>query len=192
MAESRLLPRGARPVAGNRLSSANHQKRPGRGSASIGDPGGEPWMEQLAQRVAGIEALLTFRDDPTSALDYSDQALASVAARLYRSRRRRARHFDAEMFAEPAWDMLLDLFIAKVRGKQMRTLSLCIASEVPETTALRWIGVLERHGLVARHLAEHDHRLRLIALTTKGYRVMRQYLIEGIEASDLPTGGGFE
>jgi hypothetical protein len=173
------------------VSKANHQKGPGSGIARIGGSGGDLWVEQLAKRIAGIEALLA-SDDPTGVLDYSDEALAAVAARLYRSRRRRARHFDPEMFAEPAWDMLLDLFIAKVRGKQMSTLSLCIASEVPETTALRWIGVLERQGLVARHLAEHDHRLRLIALTPKGYRVMRQYLIEGIEASDLPTGGGFE
>jgi hypothetical protein len=174
------------------VSKANHHKGPGSGMARIGGPGGELWVEQLAKRIADIESLLSFGDDPTCALDYSDAALASVASRLYRSRRRRARHFDAEMFAEPAWDMLLDLFIAKVRGKQMRTQSLCLASEVPETTALRWIGVLERNGLVARHLAEHDHRLRLIALTPKGYRVMRQYLMEGIEASDLPTGGGFE
>ena len=159
--------------------------------ARIGEPGFGLTIEQLAQRVAGIEALLTFSDDPTSGLDYSDEALAAVAARIYRSRRRRARHFDPEMFADPAWDMLLDLFIAKVRGKQVRTVSLCIASEVPATTALRWIGVLEKHGLVVRHLAADDRRLRLIALTSQGYAVMRQYLIEGIEASDLPTGGGF-
>ena len=157
----------------------------------IGEPGRGPSVEQLAQRIAGIEALLAHPDDPTSTLDYSDEALASIATRVYRARRRRARHFDAAMFAEPAWDMLLDLFIAKVRGKQERTISLCIAGEVPATTALRWIGVLEEHGLVVRHLAADDRRLRLIALTGQGYRVMRQYLIEGIEASDLPVSGGF-
>jgi hypothetical protein len=173
------------------VSKADHKKGPGSGIARIRGPGGDLWVEQLAKRISGIEALLG-SNDPTAGLDYSDEALATVAERLYRARRRRARHFDPEMFAEPAWDMLLDLFIAKVRGKQMRTQSLCLASEVPETTALRWIGVLERNGLVARRLAEHDHRLRLIALTPKGYRVMRQYLMEGIEASDLPTGGGFE
>jgi hypothetical protein len=148
-------------------------------------------IEQLAQRIAGIEALMAFTDDPTTALDYSDEALATVATRVYRSRRRRARYFDAEMFAEPAWDMLLDLFIARARGKEIRTLSLCIASEVPMTTALRWIGVLEQHGLVERRRTPGDRRLKLIALTRQGDRVMRQYLIEGIEASDLPTGGGF-
>jgi hypothetical protein len=142
-------------------------------------------------RIAGIEALMAFQADPTSALDYSDEALATIATRVYRSRRRRARHFDPQMFAEPAWDMLLDLFIAKARGKQIRTISLCHASEVPATTALRWIGVLAKHGLVERRLAPDDQRAKLIALTDKGYRVMRQYLIEGIEASDLPTGGGF-
>ncbi len=173
------------------MPKTNHRKGPVRGMSRIGELGLGLSIEQLAQRIAGIEALMAITDDPTSALDYSDEALASVAARLYRARRRRSRHFDPEMFAEPAWDMLLDLFIAKIRGKQMRTLSLCIASEVPATTALRWITVLEEHGLAERRRAPDDRRLRLIALTEQGYRVMRQYLIEGIEASDLPTGGGF-
>ena len=164
---------------------------PAQGIVRIGEPGDGRAIEQLAQRIAGIEALLAHADDPTTALDYSDEALATVAARVYRSRQRRARHFDPTMFADPAWDMLLDLFIARVRGKQERTISLCIASEVPATTALRWIGVLDEHGLVERRRAADDRRLRLIALTDQGYRVMRQYLVEGIEASDLPTGGGF-
>ena len=170
------------------MPKADHQRGPVRGIARIGEPGGTLSIEQLAQRVAGIEALLTF-DDPNRA--HSDEALATVATRVYRSRRRRARHFHPAMFAEPAWDMLLDLFIARVRGKEVRTISLCHASEVPATTALRWIGVLQKHGLVERHRSREDNRAKLIALTSKGYRIMRQYLIEGIEASDLPTGGGF-
>lgn len=157
--------------------------------ARIGEPGGGPSIEQLARRIAGIEALLYFPDDPTSARDFSDDALAAIASRVYGSRRRRARHFDPTMFGDPAWDMLLDLFIARARGKEVQTLSLCMASGVPGTTALRWIAVLEKHGLVERRATPHDRRAKLIALTQHGYRVMRQYLIEGIEASDLPTGG---
>jgi hypothetical protein len=173
------------------LPKANQLRRPFRGMARNGESGGALSIEQLAERIALIETLLTEPDDPTRALDYADEALATVAMRVYGSRRRRARHFDPTMFADPAWDMLLDLFIARVRGKQVRTISLCIASEVPATTALRWIGVLEKHGLVERHRPDGDRRLKLIALTNQGYRVMRQYLIEGIEASDLPVSGGF-
>jgi hypothetical protein len=159
--------------------------------ARIGEPGGGISVEQLARRIAGIEAMLALPEDPTGALAYSDEALAVVAARVYHARRRRARYFDPGIFADPAWDMLLDLFIARVRGKQVGTVSLCHASGVPATTALRWIDLLEKHGLVERRRDPADRRARLIALTDQGYRVMRQYLIEGIEASDLPVSGGF-
>jgi len=143
-------------------------------------------MARLEQRIAGIEARLTQPPDPTGHLDYSDEALAVAAARVYGARRRRARHFDSAIFADPAWDMLLDLFIARARGKHLRTTSLCIASAVPPSTALRWIAELARQGLVERRPAIDDHRVRLIALSDKGYRVMRGYLVEGIEASELP------
>ena len=173
------------------MPKANLRRRAVRGMARIGEPGEALSIEQLTQRIAGIEALLAYPDDPTSAHDYSDLALATVAARVYGARRRRERYFDPAIFADPAWDMLLDLFIAQARGKQLRTVSLCIASNVPWTTALRWIGVLEKQGLIERRLEPDDRRAKLTVLTSHGYRVMRQYLIEGIEASDLPTGGGF-
>ena len=168
-----------------------NQRGSARRIAEIVEPGGPLSVAELTKRLAGIEARLALPDDPTDAFDYSDDALATVAARVYAARRRRERYFDPAIFADPAWDMLLDLFIAKARGKEIRTSSLCLAAAVPPATALRWIAVLERQGLIQRRGAAGDRRVKLIALTAQGYRVMRQYLTEGIEASDLPSGGGF-
>jgi hypothetical protein len=159
--------------------------------ARIGEPGGDVSVDQLSRRISDIEARLAYPSDPTAEFDYSDQALATVAARVYGARRRRERHFSTGIFADPAWDMLLDLFIAKARGKAVRTSSLCLAGAVPIATGLRWITELERQGLIERHMTPGDRRVRLVTLTDQGYRVMRQYLIEGIEASELPTSGGF-
>ena len=153
--------------------------------------GGAVSVDELAKRIAGIEARLALPEDPTWAHDYSPEALATVAARVYAARRRRERYFDPAIFADPAWDMLLDLFIAKARGKEIRTSSLCLAAAVPPATALRWIALLEKRGLFERHGAPGDRRVKLIVLTNQGYRVMRQYLIDGIDASDVPTSGGF-
>jgi hypothetical protein len=159
--------------------------------ARIGEPGGDRSVDQLAERIAEIEARLAVPPDLVAGFEFSDQALATVAARVYRARRRRERHFDAAIFADPAWDMLLDLFIAKTRGKAIRTSSLCIAGAVPVTTGLRWIAELERRGLIERHKAPGDRRVKLVALSEQGHRMMRQYLAEGVEASELPTSGGF-
>jgi hypothetical protein len=159
--------------------------------ARIGEPGGDRSVDQLAERIAEIEARLVVPPDLAAGFEFSDDALATVAARVYRARRRRERHFDAAIFADPAWDMLLDLFIAKARGKAVRTSSLCLAGAVPVATGLRWIAELERRELIERHHSPGDRRVRLIALTDQGYRVMRRYLIEGIEASELPPSGSF-
>ena len=142
-------------------------------------------LGDLSQRIAEIETRLSLAG---GARDYSDTALAAVAERLYRARRRRTRHFPA-LFAEPAWDMLLDLFVARVRGTLVSTTSLCVAGAVPDTTGKRWIRMLEDRGLVERHRA-NDRRVTPFSLTDRGYLVMRQYLIEGVEARELPPIGG--
>ncbi len=64
--------------------------------------------------------------------------------RIIRQRQLRARFFDGELFADPAWDMLLDLTAARVEARRVSVTSLCIASGVPPTTALRWIGADDR------------------------------------------------
>ena len=49
-------------------------------------------------------------------------------------RQLRARFFDGELFADPTWDMLLDLTAARVEHTRVSVTSLCIASGVPPTT----------------------------------------------------------
>jgi hypothetical protein len=50
------------------------------------------------------------------------------------------------LFGEPAWDILLDLFIAHCRGDDLQVSSVCIEASVPSTTILRWIARLESEG----------------------------------------------
>ena len=144
----------------------------------------------LSERLDAIERRLASPRDPTRGLEFSDDALAGVATRMFNARRRRAQFFDPELLSDPAWDMLLDLFIARIRGKWMRTISLCIASGVPNSTALRWIAALEAHDLIERRGEHDDRRVRLIALSDRGYRLMRQYLTAGSDANELPVAGG--
>jgi DNA-binding PadR family transcriptional regulator len=72
--------------------------------------------------------------------------------------------------------MLLDLFVSQFRGRRVPTTSACIAAEVPATTALRWLDVLEQHDLVKRSGTENDGRVRYVSLTAKGYRAVEAIL----------------
>lgn len=102
--------------------------------------------------------------------------LQSVAREEYRRRRARANHFDANLFAEPAWDILLDLFVAHVDQVRISVTSACLASSCPPTTALRWVSVLEAQGLVRRTGDTTDQRRTWVALTELGVRKMTAYL----------------
>ena len=82
-----------------------------------------------------------------------------------RSRRLREHFFAAELFADPAWDMLLDLAASRLEGRQVAVSSLCIAAAVPATTALRWIKTLTDEGLFVRVADSHDGRRVFIELS---------------------------
>lgn len=94
---------------------------------------------------------------------------------VIRARRMRAQFFADELFADPAWDMLLDLFAAGLERRQVSVSSLCIAAAVPPTTALRWIGTLHDAGLFERQADPSDRRRAYIGLSAKGLEGMRSY-----------------
>jgi DNA-binding MarR family transcriptional regulator len=108
---------------------------------------------------------------------------AGAARRLYRHRRRRSRYFDPRLFGEPAWDILLDLYIARTEARLVSTSSACIAASVPQTTALRCIMKLEDSGLVTRADAAGDERVRLVAISDGAFNHMTALLTHSQDAS---------
>jgi hypothetical protein len=106
----------------------------------------------------------------------------ALARRTYALRRKRASIFgNADLFGEPAWDILLDLFIAQGEGKSVSVSSACIGSAAPATTGLRWLGVLADEGLVVRENDPEDHRRVLVRLTPAGQAAMERFF-EAVEA----------
>lgn len=101
-----------------------------------------------------------------------------LVRRIVLQRQLRARFFDGELFADPAWDILLDLTAARVEHKRVSVTSLCIASGVPPTTALRWIGQLIDAGLLERVEDDADRRRAFIALTDMAADGMARYFAE--------------
>jgi hypothetical protein len=101
-----------------------------------------------------------------------------LVRRIIRQRQLRARFFDGELFADPAWDMLLDLTAARAEHTRVSVTSLCIASGVPPTTALRWIGQMIDAGLFARVEDEADRRRAFITLTDRAADAMARYFGE--------------
>jgi hypothetical protein len=101
-----------------------------------------------------------------------------LVRRILRQRQLRARFFEGDLFADPAWDMLLDLTAARAEHTRVSVTSLCIASAVPPTTALRWIGQMTEAGLLERVEDETDRRRAFITLTDKAADAMARYFAE--------------
>ena len=109
-----------------------------------------------------------------------------LVRRIIRQRQMRARFLDGDLFADPAWDMLLDLTAARAEQTRVSVTSLCIASGVPPTTALRWIGQMTEAGLLQRVEDDTDRRRAFITLTDKAVEAMSRYFAElGGEAARL-------
>jgi DNA-binding MarR family transcriptional regulator len=99
-------------------------------------------------------------------------------ARLFISyRRARARHFgDRSLFAEPAWDIMLKLYVHHVKNEPVSVKSACIGSGVSASTALRWLNALEAEGLICFELDPADQSRKLIRLTPGGFESMTRCL----------------
>lgn len=91
-------------------------------------------------------------------------------------RKERNQIFGRDLFEDPVWEMLLDLASADARGKEVAVTSLCLASGVSTTTALRRIDEMVERGLVDRHRDSTDGRRVLIKLTDEGREKISTYL----------------
>ncbi len=106
-----------------------------------------------------------------------DRVLRGVAERILLKRRLRGQYFEEEMFGEPAFDVMLDLFVRHLAGRSTYTTSAAIASGAPLTTALRQIAMLVERGMVTRVPDPDDRRRVLLRITGDGEQRMRDYLM---------------
>lgn len=95
---------------------------------------------------------------------------------MFFERKRRTQYFNSAMFNEPAWDMLLALYITEVAGSRQSVGKLISWVGVPQTTALRWIAYLEKEHLVSRETDLVDRRIMYIDLTERGRDSLERYL----------------
>jgi hypothetical protein len=103
-----------------------------------------------------------------------------LARSIYRLRRRREAIFGNALFAEPGWDILLDLYLAAKEKRRVSVSCACIASVVPATTALRWIQQLEKESVIVREIDRNDARRFHLRLTPEGLGKMEALLGEAL------------
>lgn len=149
----------------------------------------------ILERIEKVLAELSKSISPTSASPYDtptptvaqdkniqisapsqDVALAerlTTAIAWIRARNKRDQAFGEDLFFDPAWSILLELYVHHRQRTAMSITSLCVASKIPPSTGLRWIALLEKRGLVTRQSDPFDRR--------KSYAILTEDAIERVE-----------
>lgn len=144
-------------------------------------------LQQLSEEVGRIASILAALSEDEAAaaavagiecgeMGAEDRVEAAQFRAVIRARRLRDHFFQSELFADPAWDMLLDLMAARLEKQRVAVSSLCIAAAVPPTTALRWIKGLCDQGIFVRVADPEDGRRVFIELADKSAAAMENYL----------------
>ena len=131
----------------------------------------------LARLSTGPASALRPTELPPATGDLPDVS-ADMVRTVIRARRMRTRYFDEDMFADPAWDMLLDLLQAEIAQLRVPVSSLCIAAAVPATTALRWLKTMTQQGIFLRRADPHDGRRVFVELAPQASQAMRRYFAD--------------
>lgn len=116
------------------------------------------------------------RETPLQRGNQCDARLDQVC-RERRNRKRRIALLAPQdgIFADPAWDLLLELYEAALRGKKLSASALGIEAGIPQSTALRWLALLEKMGLMRRTQDVFDKRRQWVTLTTRAMKGFDQY-----------------
>ena len=177
-------------VAAIALASARQKPR----LHDIGKEQGPPRLQQLSDEVGRIATALASLSFDTGSGKVAEgepeeilqgQFDAGQIRAMIRARRMRAQYLGSDLFADPAWDILLDLFAARLEKRRVAVSSLCIAAGVPPTTALRWIKTLTDVGLLVRVADPQDGRRVHIELAPGTAGRLESYLVAAQRVSPL-------
>ena len=114
-------------------------------------------------------------DNGTPSLSSRSQAEIRLVREAIRARAARTSFFKARFFSDPAWDILLDLYLAELRQRRLSVSAIGVSADVPLTTLLRWLDTLQREGLIERAADPLDGRRVFVTLSTKASAAMHSY-----------------
>lgn len=125
-------------------------------------------------------SLFTFRSPPPSrSVPDTSVALANAETLVHRRLLRQQLIGASELFGDPAWEMLVDLFIHECKGKDLSISSLCVTPTIPMSSALRLAQKLCDAGILRRVADPFDGRRSIIKLEPEVFHRLHAYFEAG-------------
>jgi hypothetical protein len=141
-------------------------------------------IEDIARRLDQLLLTMSEPSDLHVSPRTVEAGMADAARREYRERQERERVFGPGIAADPAWDILLHLFIAREEGRDVTVFSITAATPVAEGTILRCIAHLVEAKLIARGPHLSDPRSILLRLSNHAAAMMCDYFSRTAAALD--------
>lgn len=129
-------------------------------------------LRELHER---IESIIEATADRVVQDGLSQKEFAACARNIGTLGRKRKLIFRTDLFGEPAWDMLLELYIAAMEGRSESVSDVHYSSALPLTTTIRWLSALEREGWLFRRRDPEDKRRTFVCISTQGLAAMDEF-----------------
>lgn len=127
--------------------------------------------QPFVQSLGAVELVSTASISTPPAQPISEKGIRTIL----KHRRKRDEFFEGDLFADPAWDILLELYAAALGQSRLSTGSVSIGAAVPATTALRWIKSLEAKNLIERKADPLDARRNYLSLSEGAFDALTSY-----------------
>ncbi len=171
------------------MSNADHPLLASADLSLLADRLADLVVERLRQKTVSEESVFAF-DEASIRSEFTASQIERESFRrskpmlpdphfvksILALRARREEVFNTDLFADPAWDMMLDLAVARAEHRQVSVTSLCIASRVPATTALRYIDKMIESGTLVRVPDPEDKRRSFLRLSDRAARLLAELL----------------
>ena len=135
-------------------------------------------LDKLASRLSCIDTTAAAGPKEEERATQAVALAVAVAKQTIKMRRQRAKLFGVGLFAEPGWDILLELYVAKAEDYKVTVGNACIAASVPMSSALRWCQLLEDRRIILRYQDTGDRRRRFVKLSDCANEKMTQLLVQ--------------
>lgn len=145
-------------------------------------------VRRVASTLASLSLQLSRALDARNAPTEGEPTRVEMIRSIIDLRRRRSSYLGNDLFADPAWDMMLKLLLAELMQVRVTVSDLCEGAAVPATTALRWQKLLVERNLVVRRPDPHDARRAFVELSPKASEALNRYFAD-VDATRVSGGG---
>lgn len=138
-------------------------------------------VHEIANAIDRADKYLGIGDYVSTAAEESSHSYVKILRNFVVLRNEKARSLSPDLFHDPCWNMLIDLALAAEEGKSVSITSLCLASGVSTTTALRRIDDMIEAGLMRRSPDRSDKRRQVMTLTPEGAEKVKSVVVNFIQ-----------